>query len=245
MTARQTSIIQLEKDNKRLVLATRILLGMVIILAVLFLIACLGGGFDSYNAPPDPSWMIDPNLARTGASMARQQEIAYGEDVWAPVEQTLDDISASTTANTEAAGAATQGGIDLGMSWIGSFWDGATILMVLIAVAVSLGVAINVVEENYLVAGILALVLSGAAILGIVGAYFQIVDGMFLQAVLMGGIFAFFIYEGWGKTGFFAAVYVIWPGIVILAWIYPEIFLLGGYADLNVIGETVAGWSGA
>lgn len=244
MTTEHRSIIQLEKDNKRLALSTAILAVVVVALLVVLLTISLDVAMAIRTGEP-ALWMLDPGLTRLSASVVRQQEIVYGDDIWDPISETLDNIGDSTTENTEAAGAAAQGGIDLGMSWVGSFWDGATILMVLIAVAVSLGVAINVVEENYLVAGILALVLSGAAILGIVGAYFQVLDGMFLQVVLMGGIFAFFLYEGWGKTGFFASVYVIWPGVVILAWIYPQIFLLGGYADLNVISETIAGWGGA
>jgi hypothetical protein len=243
MTAEHKSIMQLEKENKRLVLSTIIFAVMVIALVALLVIAATG--IAPVGIPGDSFLGEIPDPGLYTMTVVRQQEIVYSDDIWDPVSQTLDDIGQSTTENTEAAGAAAQGGIDLGMSWVGSFWDGATILMVLIAVAVSLGVAINVVEENYLVAGILALVLSGAAILGIVGAYFQVLDGMFLQVVLMGGIFVFFLYEGWGKTGFFASVYVIWPGVVILAWIYPQIFLLGGYADLNVISETVAGWSGA
>jgi hypothetical protein len=161
------------------------------------------------------------------------------------VNEALEGVGDATAANTEEAVETAQGGVDLVLNWIGTFVDGFTILLLLIVIGVSIGTAVNVIEENYLVAGILAAVLSGAALLGVVGAYYQLQGGMFAQVLLMGGIFAFFLLEGWGKTGFFSCFYVIWPGITILAWIYPEVFLLGGYADWHILADAVSSWTGA
>lgn len=233
--------MELQHSRRRLAATTAFLIGVVVALAILILVLVLGTPI-----AVAPDLLGRGRMAHVSAALARQQEVVYGgDDVWAPISETMDEIGDATTANTEEAVETAQGGLDLVMQWIGSFVDGFTLLLLLISVAIAIGTAINIVEENYLVAGILAAVLSGAAILGVAGAYYQLLGGMFLQVALMGGMFAFFLFEGYGKTGFFACFFVINPGIVILAWIYPDVFLLGGWADWHIMADAVSAWTGA
>jgi len=211
---------------------------------------------------PDPTSHRDPGLGGgwqddpifSSAVAPRQEEIIYyDEDAWNDAtgewaEGTNDffqGMSDSATEGTDSALGTISSGVDLGMNWIGSFWKGATILFVIIGVSISVATAINVIEENYIVAAIIAIVLSGAFLVGSVGTYYLALDGYFLHLILFGALAAFFIFEGWGKTGYFSMLYGIMPAIVVTMWIWPDVWTLGGYGLWTTYADTISGWTAA